>query len=73
MIQAEELLREGRLPEALADLQNRIRQDPASVHLRVFLFQLLCVLGVAKPCGPPCSPDNGCPSFSEIRSNGSPG
>jgi type VI secretion system protein ImpE len=45
MIQAEELLREGRLPEALADLQNRIRQDPASVHLRVFLFQLLCVLG----------------------------
>lgn len=43
--QAEELLREGRLEDALAKLQDQIRDDPAKVELRVFLFQLLAVLG----------------------------
>ncbi len=44
-MQAEDLLREGRLEEALADLQNAVRNDPANPKYRVFLFQLLSVLG----------------------------
>ncbi|MHC4119279.1 MAG: type VI secretion system accessory protein TagJ [Planctomycetota bacterium] len=44
-MKAEELLRSGQLDEALAALESEIRADPASAKLRVFLFQLLCVLG----------------------------
>jgi len=42
---AEELLREGRVAEALSALQDRVRSEPADPKLRVFLFQILCVLG----------------------------
>ena len=42
---ASELLRQGKLNEALAALQNQIRNDPSNAKLRVFLFQLLCVMG----------------------------
>ena len=41
----EELLKEGRLEEALKGLQPKVRDDPANAKLRVFLFQLLSVLG----------------------------
>ncbi|MCR8723327.1 type VI secretion system accessory protein TagJ [Frigidibacter sp. ROC022] len=41
----EEHLRSGDLDAALAALQDRIRANPAEVKLRIFLFQLLCVLG----------------------------
>jgi type VI secretion system protein ImpE len=42
---AEQHLREGRLPEALADLQAQVRKEPANPKYRIFLFQLLAVLG----------------------------
>lgn len=42
---AEELLREGRLDECLVALQEAVRKAPAEPKLRVFLFQLLAVLG----------------------------
>lgn len=42
---AEEALREGRLADALAAVQDKVRNDPADAKLRVFLFQLLSVLG----------------------------
>lgn len=42
---AEDLLREEKLDEALADLQNQVRSDPSNASLRVFLFQLLSVMG----------------------------
>lgn len=42
---AAELIQAGRLAEALAALQGEIRQNPADSRLRVFLFQLDCVLG----------------------------
>jgi type VI secretion system protein ImpE len=35
----------GRPREALAILQTQVRAQPADVKLRVFLFQLLCVMG----------------------------
>jgi type VI secretion system protein ImpE len=44
-MQAEEYIRAGRLDEALADLQSRIRASPSDPRLRVFLFQLQSVLG----------------------------
>jgi type VI secretion system protein ImpE len=44
-MEANELLRQGKLDEALAALQNQIRSDPSNSKLRVFLFQLLCVQG----------------------------
>lgn len=44
-MQAEELLQAGQLTEALAVLENQIRSDPSNAKLRVFLFQLLSVLG----------------------------
>jgi type VI secretion system protein ImpE len=40
-----ELLQAGRLEEALATLQTDIRNKPEDFSLRVFLFQLNCVLG----------------------------
>jgi type VI secretion system protein ImpE len=42
---AEEAVKAGRLDDALAALQNAIRQAPADAKLRRFLFQLQCVLG----------------------------
>ncbi|MEA2654853.1 MAG: type secretion system protein ImpE, partial [Chloroflexota bacterium] len=42
---AEESVRAGHLEEALADLQGRVRKQPADPRLRVFLFQLLAVMG----------------------------
>ncbi len=45
MLQAEELLRQGKLDEALAKLQDQVRNDPAKAELRMFLFQLLSVMG----------------------------
>jgi len=44
-MQAEELLRTGRLEEALAALEDQVRADPTSAEPRVFLFQLLSVMG----------------------------
>ncbi len=42
---AEESVRAGRLDDALADLQARVRKQPSDPKLRVFLFQLLAVQG----------------------------
>ncbi|MBI5017332.1 MAG: virulence protein SciE type [Deltaproteobacteria bacterium] len=42
---AEESLRQGNLEESLAELQQRVRSAPSDPKLRVFLFQLLAVLG----------------------------
>ena len=42
---AEESIRAGNLSEALAGLQESVRANPADARLRVFLFQLQCVLG----------------------------
>lgn len=42
---AEQSLREGRLKDALAELQDQVRKAPSNAEYRVFLFQLLCVLG----------------------------
>src|SRR5262245_13034867 len=42
---AEESLQQGNLEQALAQLQDRVRKNPADAKLRIFLFQLLAVLG----------------------------
>jgi type VI secretion system protein ImpE len=42
---AEESVRAGRLAEGLAELQGQVRKQPADPRLRVFLFQLLAVMG----------------------------
>ncbi len=42
---AERLLAAGEPAQALAVLQADVRREPANVKLRIFLFQLLCVLG----------------------------
>jgi type VI secretion system protein ImpE len=42
---AERAVRDGDLDGALRHLQEQVRQRPADAKLRVFLFQLLCVLG----------------------------
>lgn len=44
-IDAEELLKRGDLDQALDALQSQIRANPADAALRVFLFQLLSVMG----------------------------
>ena len=44
-MQTEELVRAGQLTEALAALEGQVRAEPANAKLRVFLFQLLSVLG----------------------------
>ena len=41
----EEHLKSGDPAGALKALQDRVRADPADAKLRIFLFQLLCVLG----------------------------
>ncbi|MEE4376953.1 MAG: type VI secretion system accessory protein TagJ [Candidatus Competibacteraceae bacterium] len=45
MILSEQSLREGNLEESLAQLQDQVRKNPAKAEYRVFLFQLLVVLG----------------------------
>jgi type VI secretion system protein ImpE len=45
MSSAEERVKSGDLQGALSDLQSRVRANPADGRLRVFLFQLLAVLG----------------------------
>jgi type VI secretion system protein ImpE len=42
---AEQSVREGRLQDALTELQSQVRKEPSNARHRVFLFQLLCVLG----------------------------
>jgi type VI secretion system protein ImpE len=42
---AEQALREGDIDEALGFLQASVRASPGDAALRVFLFQLLAVLG----------------------------
>lgn len=42
---AQQCLSEGRLDEALVQLQGSVRSDPSNVSYRVFLFQLLAVMG----------------------------
>jgi type VI secretion system protein ImpE len=42
---AERAVRDGDLDGALAALQDQIRKAPERADLRIFLFQLLCVLG----------------------------
>src|SRR6266571_3277437 len=44
-MKAEELIQAGRLDETLSSLQEAVRNNPADARLRVFLFQLFCVLG----------------------------
>lgn len=44
-MQAAERLKSGSLEEALADLQAEVRKNPSNPQSRVFLFQLLCLLG----------------------------
>jgi len=44
-VQAEELLRAGDPDAALKALQGAVRSDASNANLRIFLFQLLCVLG----------------------------
>lgn len=41
----EDLLKSGDPEAALGALQDKVRADPADPKLRIFLFQLLCVLG----------------------------
>ncbi len=42
---ADELFRVGRIDEALARLKEQVRANPSDPELRVFLFQLLCIIG----------------------------
>lgn len=42
---AEALLRDGHLDEALGQLKDAVRKNPADAKLRIFLFQLLAVQG----------------------------
>ncbi|QEG01457.1 ImpE protein [Stieleria maiorica] len=42
---AEEYLRDGKLDEAFAELKKAIQKDPSDAKYRVFLFQMLTVLG----------------------------
>jgi type VI secretion system protein ImpE len=42
---AEQFIQDGDLAAALKELQQTVRKDPSSAKHRVFLFQLLCVMG----------------------------
>lgn len=44
-MRAQELLKSGDLDATLAALQAEVRAKPADAKLRIFLFQLLCVMG----------------------------
>ena len=43
--EAEEMIAAGEPAQALALLQSQVKKKPGDVKLRIFLFQLLCVLG----------------------------
>jgi type VI secretion system protein ImpE len=45
MLNTEQVLKEGNLEQALADIQQLVRKDPANVKHRIYLFQLFSVLG----------------------------
>lgn len=45
MNSVEQFLQSGNLKDALIQLQNQVKKDPANAKLRTFLFQLLTVLG----------------------------
>lgn len=42
---AQQLISDGKLAEALAALQDQVRKDPSNAKYRTFLFQLLSVMG----------------------------
>ena len=42
---AEQHLQQGNLADALVQLQNQVKKDPANAKLRTFLFQLLIIIG----------------------------
>ena len=42
---AEEYLRDGKLDDAFAELKSAVQKDPSNAKLRVFLFQMLTVIG----------------------------
>ncbi len=44
-MQAEQSLKTGDLAASLDELQGEVRKDPSNAASRIFLFQLLCVLG----------------------------
>lgn len=44
-MQAEQLIKEGKLDDALEALMEAARADPANADIRTFLYQLLCVMG----------------------------
>jgi type VI secretion system protein ImpE len=44
-VQAEQTLRDGKADQALTELQQEIRRNPADPKLRIFLFQLLAIQG----------------------------
>lgn len=44
-VSADELVKQGKLEEALVALQDQVRAEPSEAKHRVFLFQLLSVLG----------------------------
>ena len=44
-MQAQALINEGKLAGALAALQEQVRSEPSNARHRIFLFQLLCVMG----------------------------
>ena len=50
---AEQSLRDGDPLLALQQLQEQVRASPADARLRIFLFQLLAVLGQDRPDGAP--------------------
>lgn len=44
-MQAEELLRQGKVTEAIAALKEAVKAKPSDAKLRVFLFQMFCITG----------------------------
>ena len=44
-MRAEEYFRDGNLQDALEELQEQIRNHPENSRYRIFLFQLLAILG----------------------------
>ena len=45
MLNNEQALKDGNLEQALADIQQLVRKDPANAKHRIYLFQLFAVLG----------------------------
>jgi type VI secretion system protein ImpE len=45
MLNSEQALKEGNLEQALAEIQQLVRKDPANAKHRIYLFQLFSVLG----------------------------